>query len=178
VVVVRSFARFGLDVLGSSLRMDRRALLLVISMLSAGCASSTTIRSQKTPDFRLSSYRTISLGRGRPGPPFERRPLSPELEAKAWEIMQGPLVSKRWRFVDVRGTDLFAYWGVGRATGDRGVAIDDETLVLDVFDRRTGRRVWYAFALDVAPVSEDDLTDLVGRMLLGFPDAPPRPRGF
>lgn len=151
--------------------------MIGIALLGAGCSSSTA-RSQKTPDYREASYRTISPGDDEPPEGFRREPLDGELRTEAWEFMRGLLVNKRWEFTDVRGTDLVVYWGFGRAPSDRTDRIDENSLVIDVFERETGERVWFGYVSDARPLKEGELEEAISQLMLGFPRLPPRPVAY
>jgi len=145
--------------------------------LIAACAT-TSVRGQKTADFREASYRTIGPGAEAPVDEFERQPLPDEREKRAWAIMKAQLVPKRWEFADPTGTDLLVRFGVGRAEGDRGERIGADTLVVDVFERETGERVWFGYAPEATPLEEGDLNRVLSQMLLSFPEIPPRPAAY
>lgn len=148
--------------------------LLIVGLL--GCAA-PEVRSRRTPDYRPLSYGTI--GPGDPArSPFGRASLEPEVDALVWDTMKIQFLTRRWDFADVRGTDLLVYWGTGPSERDRGDRIDAGTLVVDIVERETGRRVWYGYAPGVVPKTQDELTDVISRLLLAFPTSGRRPVAY
>lgn len=145
-----------------------------LTLVAFGCATGD-VRGQLTPAYDEDSYRTIALAEGPAPEGFRRNPLSDELERKAWEILKTPLRSKRWELSEAGEADLVLHVGTGRAPEDDVDAFGDDALVVDVFSRRTGKRVWFGYANDLAPVRADELDETLSELMITFPELPPEP---
>lgn len=133
---------------------------------------------RETRDFRDMNFRSIAPGDGPPPVGFRRQPLPQEMSARAWEVMKQQLVPARWEFTDIEGPDLVVYFAKGRAPEDRVDEIDDETFVVDIFERETGERVWFGYAEEVTPLTLENVERVVSEMMLRFPKVPPRPVAY
>jgi hypothetical protein len=155
------------------------ALAVAIVVPLVACATpGVDVDVRKTSDFREISYRSIAPGEGQPPEGYRRERLPEDLEATAWEVMRLQLVPARWEFADVEGADLLVFFGRGGAPEDRVDEIGDDTLVVDIFERETGERVWRGFAEDLAPFDEDNVERAISEMMLRFPRVPPRPAAY
>lgn len=152
---------------------------IIVAGAAAACATpGVDVNVRKTSDFREISYRSIAPAEEEAPPGFRRERLPEALEAKAWEVMKIHLVPARWEFADVEGTDLVVHFGAGRAPEDRVDDIGEHSLVVDIFERETGERVWFGFAEDLEPLDEEGVERVISEMMLRFPKVPPRPAAY
>lgn len=161
------------------MQVQTRGLAAAIVTLSSACATpGMDVDVRKTGDFREIGYRSIAPGEAQPPEGYRRNPIPEALEAKAWDVMKIHLVPGRWEFSDVEGTDLVVYFGRGGVPKDRADEIGEDTLVVDVFERETGERVWRGFAEGLATLDAENVEAAISRMMLQFPRLPPRPVAY
>lgn len=143
-------------------------------MLTA-CSSGAVITARQTPEYRPQTYHTVSLS---DAPTAGRGSLAPETDQAVRENILGQLRAKNWGFVDVRGADLVFSWGLGPADFDARAEVDENTLVVDVFERQTGARVWFGYGPCPPGAEAEEVVALVDRILFRFPGAGARPVAY
>ncbi|NJK88349.1 MAG: DUF4136 domain-containing protein [Myxococcales bacterium] len=155
----------------------RRSIGLSVLLLACACAN-PSVFARKTVAYADDTYRSISLGESPAPGGFERQRLPESLEEKAWSVMQSRLQGKDWEFRSMQGTELLVYFGLGPAPDAREDDVPPGTFFVDVFERRSGRRVWYGYAEGLTPLTEQNIEQALDQMLLRFPETPPSPVAY
>lgn len=144
---------------------------LLLSLVAAiGCGSGIEYRhAQNDEEGQFDRYRTMSFMDGSEIGSFTRAEITPEQR----EVLRGAALpvfaEKGWTIVDDESADLIMLAGVGRRirVEERveGVPsmrfdtyeeeINEATIVLDAWDRRTRKHVWHGQVIGTRPESPD-----------------------
>ena len=143
------------------------------------------MRSYKSGSFNAPAYRTIAYAGDTNLPKgFDRTELRDELDATAATLLRSRFESLGYQVAGVDEADLLLYAGVGKRNGreasnlDHADEIVEGTLVLDLFERRTGRHVWQGlartFVSQSEPMTREEFTLILEKMMAAFPRAAQR----
>ncbi len=169
--------------------------LLPLLIVAAGCGGGLTYVHEAYEGAPFDRYHSLSLMRTSDIPQFTRTELTSEQLRAALDAGGAVVRDKGWEVVDDPGrADVIIAAGVGRRIviedrvegmptmrfGKYEQEIQEGTIVLDAFDRRTGEHIWHGQVIGAGepPVPPDRVAKAVRLLLSDFPDAghgPPLP---
>jgi hypothetical protein len=164
------------------------SILALASIVTLGCGSGLEYRHDAHDDAPFDRYRTLSLMRASDVPQFTRTSLNDEQRAAALSAGEAALRDKGWELVDdADSADLVLTAGVGRRIrveeriegmptmrfSTYEVDIQEGTIVLDAFDRRSGEHVWHGQVIGAGdpPAPPERVAEAVRLLLSEFPAA-------
>ncbi|MEM1418475.1 MAG: DUF4136 domain-containing protein [Myxococcota bacterium] len=169
-----------------------RALVLSALALALACsAAPLKIRSVTDLGASFEGHRRVAYA-GPDAPPggFQRVPLTEDAERIVEDTAIGTLDEAGWEVVPLAQADVILRAGTGRrdfqeaafqANGTAPVIfesastyegeVEDDTLVVDAFERATGRHLWHGqiVGFDESPAALEQLPAAVRRLLGTFP---------
>jgi len=164
------------------------ALTLLVSFLALGCSSALSYRHDQHDDAPFDRYRTVAILQATDVGNFTRGELNEEQRTAARTEALAAFEAKGWTIVDDSDTaDLVLVAGVGRRIrveeriegnptmrfDTYEVDINEGTIVLDAWDRRTHEHVWHGQVIGAGdpPAAPERVAEGVRLLLSEFPAA-------
>jgi len=166
--------------------MTRAPALAFLALAVSACSSHISYQHTHNPQAPFDRYRTVAILQAQNVTNFTRGELNAEQLDAARREASGIFDQKGWTVVDDRETaDLLLVFGVGARVRVESryqgtvrydsfeAEINEGTIVLDAFDRRTRDRVWHGQVIGAGdpPAPPERVAEGVRTLLSEFPDA-------
>ncbi len=167
------------------------ALSLMMFPASIGCSPSIHVHAVVNPSASFDRYRSFSFGRTEGAPAgYLMTPRAADVERRLEPLIADTLEQKGYLPASGRRGDIFILFGAGQRDtsiheessmgadwqpDDENADFVEGSLVVDVFDEATGKKIWHgASRADINNpdrINEPRLTRTVQQLLASFPAA-------